>query len=60
MCIFKAGQYSLRHLRAEYKDKKPDVSDFHRNIEASFNSKIKSPKLKDLHIKSTENALQDE
>ena len=32
MGISKAVHSSLRHVRAEYKDKKPDVSDFHRNI----------------------------
>ena len=31
--ISKAGHSSLRHVRAEFKDKKPDVPDFHRNIE---------------------------
>ena len=60
MCISKAGHYSLRHVRAEYKDKKPDVSDFHRFIGVSRNFKIKLPNLKDLCIKSTEKVLQDE
>ena len=32
ICISKAGHSSLRHVRAEFKDKKPDVSDFDRNI----------------------------
>ena len=31
--VSKAGHSSLRHVRAEFKDKKPDVPDFHRNIE---------------------------
>ena len=30
--VSKAGHSSLRHVRAEFKDKKPDVPDFHRNI----------------------------
>ena len=32
MCITKVGHSGLRHVLAEYKDKNPDVSDFHRNI----------------------------
>ena len=44
----------------EYKDKKPDMPDFHRNIEAWCNSKIKLPKYKDLCNKSFEKVLQDE
>ena len=60
MCISKVGHSSLRHIRAEYKDKKPDISDFHRNIGVSCNTKLKLPKFEDLCIKSTENVLQDE
>ena len=51
---------SLRHIRAEYKDKKPDVSDFHPNIGVSCNTKLKLPKFEDLCIKSTGKELQDE
>ena len=45
-CIYKAGPSSLRQVWAEYKDKVPDVSDSHRNIGTSCNSKLKSPNLK--------------
>ena len=60
MCISKAGHSILRYIRAEYKDKKPDVSDSHLNTRVSCNYKFKLPKFKDLCIKSTENVLQDE
>ena len=32
MCISKDGNSHLKHVRAEYKDEKPDASDFYRNI----------------------------
>ena len=59
MCISKAGHSSLRHVRAECKDKKPDMSNFHQNIEVWCNSKLKLPKFKDLCIKNTEKVIQD-
>ena len=41
LCISKAGHSSLRHVRAEYKDKNRDVADFHRNTKVSlYQSKI--------------------
>ena len=60
MCISKAGHSILRYTRAEYKDKKADVSDSHRNTGVSCNYKLKLPKFKDLCIKSTEKVLHDE
>ena len=60
MCISKAGNSRLKHVRAEYKDEKPDVSNFYRNIRVWCNFKFKLPKIKDLCIKSTEKVLQDE
>ena len=45
-CISKAGPLGLRQVWAEYKYKVPDVSDFHRNIGTSCNSKLKLPNLK--------------
>ena len=45
-CISKAGPLRLRQVWAEYKDKVPDVSDSHRNIGTSCNSKLKLPNLK--------------
>ena len=59
LCISKAKHSSLRHVRVGYKDKKP-VSDFHQNIGVSCNSELKLWKFKDLSVKSTEKALQDE
>ena len=59
ICI-NVGPSSLRYVRAEYKDKVLDVSDSHRNIGKLFNSKLKSPKFKDLRIKSIEKLLKDE
>ena len=44
--ISKASPSSLRRVWAEYKDKVPDVSDSHRNIETSCNFKLKQPNLK--------------
>ena len=38
--VSKAGHSSLRHVRAEFKDKKPDVPDFHRNIGVWCNFKL--------------------
>ena len=38
MYISKAGHSILRYAWAEYKDKKPDVSDSHQNIGVSCNS----------------------
>ena len=40
------GPLSLRPVRAEYKDKVPDVSDSHRNIGTLCNSKLKFPNLR--------------
>ena len=40
ICISKAGHSSLKHVRAEIKDKKPDVSDFDRNVGVWFNFKL--------------------
>ena len=59
MFISKAGQSSIRHVRVEYKDETPDVSDFYRNIRVWCNFKLKLPKSKVLCIKSTEKVLQD-
>ena len=59
MCIIKAGLSSLRYVREEYKDKVPDVSDFHRNIGTSCNSKFNLPKFKDLCLKSKKELLKD-
>ena len=60
MCISKAGHSILRCIRAEYKDKNPDMPDSHRNTGVSCNYKLKLPKFKDLCIKSAEKVLQDE
>ena len=59
MCI-KVGLSSLRHVPAEYKDKVPDVSDSHRDIEKLCNSKLSSPKFKDLCVASIRKLLTDE
>ena len=42
MWISKAGRSILRYIRAEYKDKKPDASDYHRNTGVSCNYKLSS------------------
>ena len=60
MYISNAGYSILRYIRAKYKDKKPDVSDSHRNTGVSCNYQLKLTKFKDLCIKSTEKVLQDE
>lgn len=60
MCIFEACPSSLRRVRAEYKDKSPDMSGSHRNIGTPCNSKLKYPKLKDTCIESTEKLVEDE
>ena len=59
MCI-KVDLSSLRHVPAEYKDKVPDVSNSHRNIEKLCNSKLSSPKFKDLCVASIRKLLTDE
>ena len=53
-------KYSLRHVPAEFKEKVPDVSDSLRNIGKLCNSKLKSPKFKDLCTESIEKLLKDE
>ena len=59
MCI-KVDSSSLRHVPAEFKEKVPDVSDSLWNIGKLCNSKLKSPKFKDLCTESIEKLLKDE
>ena len=58
--ISKAGPPSLKHDPAKYKDRVLDVSDSHRNIGTSCNSKLKLLKFKDLCIESLEKLHKDE
>ena len=51
ICIFKAGLSGLSDVKAKYKGKIPDMSDFNQNVETTCNSKLKFVELKDLFIK---------
>ena len=60
ICISEAHLASLRHVRAEYKDKVPYVPDSNQNIGASCNTKLKLTEFKELCIKSTKKVVKDE